>query len=107
MLDGDDFLKEFILGLAEAEKESRPRVGEVWRLKVEDPDVKILLTLKKWANLPKFIKVLEILPMSWGHPDGIVRGVTKEGRRVETDSFQFMYELYRPSVWERLGEDQP
>jgi hypothetical protein len=105
-MDNEDFLKDYILGLAQAIEDSRPRVGEIWRLKTEDPDVQLLLNLKQW-HLPQFLKIEEVLPETWTRSSPLVRGRSKDGRRIETDSFQFMYELHRPSVWERLDEDQP
>lgn len=84
--------------LIEAGVEPQPEVGQTWVLR-EDAFLRKILDPEE--KLPKKVVVSSVEPPTWSRFTLKIR-VVNNNVEMEIDCFETLYEVYRPSVWERI-----
>jgi len=92
--------EETIAELVKLGIEAQPQAGKVWRLR-EDETLRMILDPE--GKLPKEVLVSSVDPPGWSRGMSKVRVVSNDCE-MEIDCFEALYELYRPSVWERITQ---
>jgi hypothetical protein len=80
--------------------ELQPQAGQVWTLR-EDSTIRRLLDPED--KLPEKVMVSGVDPPGWSKFTIKVRVVSYD-TEMEIDCFGTLYELHRPSVWERITQ---
>lgn len=82
--------------------EAQPQTGQVWVLR-EDATIRRILDPED--KLPKKVVVSSVDPPDWNRFTFKVRiRANPEDIETEMDSFEVLYELYCPTVWERITQ---
>jgi hypothetical protein len=97
-------LENILSGLITEDECKQPRQGEVWVRRQKDTEAdELRAILAKKYQLPDRVQVLEV-HNGWGgrrilltNPDE-----TQSREPFEVPCFESLYELHRPSAWERL-----
>ena len=97
--------EEIAAKLMEAGVEPQPEVGQTWVLR-EDAYLRKILDPEE--KLPKKVVISSVEPPTWGRFNLKIRVTGNkdiaipQGEVMEIDCFETLYEVYRPSVWERI-----
>jgi hypothetical protein len=94
--------EETMAELVKLGTEAQPQTGQVWVLR-EDATIRRILDPED--KLPKKVVVSSVDPPDWNRFTFkvLVRAIP-EDITTEINFFEALYELHRPSVWERITQ---
>jgi hypothetical protein len=100
-----DSLEDALAEITRGFKKEQPREGEVWVRRQKDTEADMLRAiLAAKYQLPDRVQVLEV-ENGWGGLRILLADPDETDREpFEVPCFEALYELHRPSTWDRLTE---